>query len=749
MKKLYQSSIFSFAGFAICYLSLFIIASVTYAQELHVNGICRISHPAYDMENLSQTRSPGTIFNVDFSRVMMAEVGGETPVHPLFPRQRTLGKGIIWGCIADSCVTQTAGGLGDSISSKLQDLNLDNLSNLSEAARAQSLIDWDTNTIQMPSKYTGHIYWSPYPGETNIVYTLDKPNKYLVTYNVDTGVETRIVYLSSVTNDSQVIGFSKSVLNGPKQHVILVDIDYNSIGGGSTYEIFTDHNNHFANPVVTTRQEPQSCDAEQSWWPNHMAPHDSQSPDGAYFVNYGTFNGVAKNDYSGRTCVPYQEPPASGVKYWIDDTVSTYWIAHVDWHGNNDWFMGSDVTADWPAPSHPHIRNERVFQVFFNRAVANTNIDNPYASGVFSHHVVIDRPSAGYWTNGCDQCAVNYHAIPSATISSATDANGHYWLHFHGTNGKFTRDDYKLRSDITGSNWEGRGSYIADLTTSTSSQTCTSFIYSPWGPCQPNNSQTRTVISAQPEGCMVGDPISTQMCTYTKYTILKTAVSPIIDGKLDEYALANSVSFSPSAGGNTVTVKALWDSEALYLGYEVTDTQLNASVTTRDGSVWNDDSVELFIDTLANGGGSSNPNSPYMLPDDYHVIINILNTQYDSQGTTSGAPSSSWNSMLKSAVKFNSTINDNTDTDSGYTIEIKIPWTALGYAAAPSDDTIMGMSFAVNDLDASGRVWLMWPDNSTIVFENASAWQNVLLSGQTVSDKTATPNPPPKLMAIN
>jgi hypothetical protein len=203
--------------------------------------------------------------------------------------------------------------------------------------------------------------------------------------------------------------------------------------------------------------------------------------------------------------------------------------------------------------------------------------------------------------------------------------------------------------------------------------------------------------------------------------------------------------YSPSSGGNTVTVKTLWDSEALYLGINVTDTQLNASVTTRDGSVWSEDSIEWFIDTYYDGGGSSNPNSPYMRSDDYQGVVNILNTRYDAQGTASGTPSGSWNGAWQSAVKLTGTNNNNADTDSGYTVEIKIPWASIGYSSAPSQDTLIGMSFAVNDLDASGFASLMWPDVNG-ANQNASNWQMVTLSGTDAVVDTVPPAAPMALM---
>jgi hypothetical protein len=44
--------------------------------------------------------------------------------------------------------------------------------------------------------------------------------------------------------------------------------------------------------------------------------------------------------------------------------------------------------------------------------------------------------------------------------------------------------------------------------------TCTSFTYTDFAACQPNNSQTRTVLTSSPAGCAGGSPLTTQACTY-------------------------------------------------------------------------------------------------------------------------------------------------------------------------------------------------------------------------------------------
>ncbi len=45
--------------------------------------------------------------------------------------------------------------------------------------------------------------------------------------------------------------------------------------------------------------------------------------------------------------------------------------------------------------------------------------------------------------------------------------------------------------------------------------TCTGFTYSVWGACQPNNTQTRSLTSSMPAGCTGGNPVLSQSCVYT------------------------------------------------------------------------------------------------------------------------------------------------------------------------------------------------------------------------------------------
>lgn len=205
------------------------------------------------------------------------------------------------------------------------------------------------------------------------------------------------------------------------------------------------------------------------------------------------------------------------------------------------------------------------------------------------------------------------------------------------------------------------------------------------------------------------------------FAILKTTVPPAIDGDISEFADTDRITFSPLAGGNTAMVKALWDDEALYLAYEVIDTELDAEITTRDDLfIWSEDSVEWGIDANNDSCSLSDPDTNCMLPDDYHGIVNIMNTQYDERGSGSGVPSASWNGNWQSAVV--------KAAGAGYTAEVKIPWTTIGYSASPSGDTLVRIGFLLNDRDGASYNNAYWSQGGGLSFPNAANWGELFLS---------------------
>jgi hypothetical protein len=750
---------------------LTIVTFPAYAVEMHKTDVTRISHPAYQMNQYyAQGSWTDLPWNQNGTKILMYESPSFTfyannndfKIGSWQPSTNIQGRGTVWANIAD-------------LRAAVNESDLDAWFTAYQSA---------THQINTTSHYEPRAFaWSPRTGEENILYILTRPsygNK-LVKCDVSTLATCSLSTITTngtCTAESDTNCVVKSGLSG-SIYILGFTPDGSSIytsGDRITTWCTSALNNPiykipFSNPSNPTTYSHYPCSNTVDFlnWPSLAGTHHHVSPDREWIAGY--HGGASINDPECTGGLP-TDPASStcngitdiGVglplihqqqQYLYADDYNPYNVTHIHWI-IQEWFVGGSLSLNYRKPT---LHNWNIVQVFFNPTTKET-----------THNLLHTQLGAGYWDeNGAQAFGRNYHSMPSP--SQRIDGKQ---IHFVSSDGKYSYADYKcvtapasydcqseagapvlsqatvdswgLTSTIRG-NWGTLGVFLIDLASDSGAQTCTSFTYTAWTECQPNNTQTRTVTSSSPSGCSGGTPVLEQSCSYTGtslHNLLKATSTPVIDGNLGEYTLAEALTFSPSSGGNTVTVKTLWDAEALYFGIEVADTELNASVTTRDGSVWSEDAIEWFVDTY-NDGGSLDPNSPYMRTDDYQGIVNIINTKYDAQGTTSGTPSGSWNGAWLSAVKLNGTNSNNSDTDSGYTIEIKVPWTSIGYSIPPSTDTIVGMSFAIDDKDSSSFSSLMWP-NLLVTNQNASNWQKVTLSGSFAVVDSMPPKPPVALM---
>ena len=142
----------------------------------------------------------------------------------------------------------------------------------------------------------------------------------------------------------------------------------------------------------------------------------------------------------------------------------------------------------------------------------------------------------------------------------------------------------------------------------------------------------------------------------------------------------------------------MWDEHCLYVGFECEDTDLEAKPAVRDDAVYGDDAVELFI-------------SPDIRFRSYwEIVTNINGVVFDSieckHSTTWGPDLDPTQNVegLKVATKLRGTVNDPSDKDQGYTVEMALPWTALlpqkSSRAQPGDQ--YGFMLCRIDRNASG-----------------------------------------------
>lgn len=210
----------------------------------------------------------------------------------------------------------------------------------------------------------------------------------------------------------------------------------------------------------------------------------------------------------------------------------------------------------------------------------------------------------------------------------------------------------------------------------------------------------------------------------SQFEVRRAAAPPVVDGRLAEYAGAPAATFGQPGTSSKVTVRALWDADNLYLAFDVEDPDVQAAPGSRDGRLWEEDSVEWFVDVRGDGGGASRPGAPYMAPDDHQGIVSAANVQFDARGTSTGAPDTSWDGLWTSRVV---RAGPSAGGAPGYAVEISIPWTTLELGSAPRAGLTIGLGLALNDKSGDRSAAVMWPDVTT-AFQNASKWPKVRLA---------------------
>ncbi len=181
-----------------------------------------------------------------------------------------------------------------------------------------------------------------------------------------------------------------------------------------------------------------------------------------------------------------------------------------------------------------------------------------------------------------------------------------------------------------------------------------------------------------------------QIATPRSYVAHRIETPLQIDGKDNEEVWQNasfSQTFIDIEGKKTPTyetrVKMLWDDQNLYFYAELVEPHVWATLKQRDTVIFYNNDFEIFIDP---DGDTHNY---------YEFEMNALNTVWDLflvKPYREPAPIvDSWDIQgLQTAVSINGTLNDATDTDTGWSVEIAMPWSVLVEASGsnelPADD---------------------------------------------------------------
>ena len=174
-----------------------------------------------------------------------------------------------------------------------------------------------------------------------------------------------------------------------------------------------------------------------------------------------------------------------------------------------------------------------------------------------------------------------------------------------------------------------------------------------------------------------GAPAEVPIRTYNA----PTATGAItIDGILDEadwqnaplsdaFADIRGVDFEPKPIKQT-NMKMLWDEENLYIAGIIEEDNVTASLTEHDAIIYHDNDWEVFIDP--------DQDCRFYFEIELNALNTVMDLLMDRPYRDGGKFYLPWDLRgLKTAVHVDGTLNDPSDTDKGWTVEMAIPIASL------------------------------------------------------------------------
>ncbi len=184
------------------------------------------------------------------------------------------------------------------------------------------------------------------------------------------------------------------------------------------------------------------------------------------------------------------------------------------------------------------------------------------------------------------------------------------------------------------------------------------------------------------------------------YVCPRTLGTPAVDGLLDERVWGHAPWSEPFTDIEAdlrpqplfeTRMRMLWDDEALYIAARLEEPHVWATITQHDAVIYHDNDFEVFLDPSGRG---------------HHYVeleVNPLNTTWDLLLThpyrSGGMPISGWEfEGLRTAVHVDGSFNDSRDTDTGWNVEIAIPWNSMrdvaGVVLPPRDGDQWRINFS-------------------------------------------------------
>lgn len=218
-------------------------------------------------------------------------------------------------------------------------------------------------------------------------------------------------------------------------------------------------------------------------------------------------------------------------------------------------------------------------------------------------------------------------------------------------------------------------------------------------------------------------------------TIPRLSGAVTVDGHLDEAvwgAAVNVSGFQPASkrGGSPTedTVLLLWyDETALYFGWQCADRDIRATMTARDSRFWEEEVVEVFLTAAALTRYFELEWNPLG-----GVFDAIIENTLDEEGRSLGIEGDwDWTAEgMTWAARMEGTSMNGDDRDTGWWVEVRLPFAALGEPAPAPGTRWRGNFFRINRHGWRTPESIAWSPPLTGTFHQPSRFGYLIFGDQ-------------------
>jgi len=226
-----------------------------------------------------------------------------------------------------------------------------------------------------------------------------------------------------------------------------------------------------------------------------------------------------------------------------------------------------------------------------------------------------------------------------------------------------------------------------------------------------------------------------------EYECFRTGGKIDVDGILDEPSWKAAKALSPlveiRGAGNEypqpvkeTEIKMLWDEENLYVGAVIHEDNIIATLTQKDTIIYKENDFEIFLDPRGNGEGYFEIETSAK-----GVVMDLIMNRPYHEGGTFYMP---WDCPgMKLATHIEGTVNDPSDKDSYWSVEVSIPRNSLMWGFdKPSDMNSWRMNFSRVEYlpgQSKGCNWV-WAPTGVVDIHHPELWGVVYFREKSVLD---------------